>query len=359
MDHVRRAEETLVGTIVLEPRQLDEVAGWLAPADFGSPACRLLYQRLLDGRRLGDELGAAGLLERLREHGELRSDGYPIAALTGWLDGAPARPHAAAYAAVVLEGALGRQVEAAGVRLVQAASELRPARALVAAVTQRSVLVAAQRRWGALPAAARTAVRTAGAAELVAVRGGPTCRRGSEVGHAELVTVGSVLVAPHLSGRVRWLEPEDFAAPDLALAFSTAREMSAAGVPVDRVTLAAELHRRGAVPAAGQWAVLLARAEAAVPVAGSVGFYGRQVLDASVVAQVAAAGRCLIGLGRSCRGGAPVMLGAAIGELDALRGVQQRLRRSRLATAAPPVRAAEPSTMSRAAASQALQRSIG
>ena len=181
MDDVRRAEETLVGTVVLEPRRLGEVAGWLQPADFGSPACRLLYQRLLDVRHLGgDEPGGARLLEQLRERGELRSDGYPISSLTRWFDAVPARPHAAAYGALVLEGALGRQVEAAGLRLVQASSRLGPAHALAAAVTQRAVLAAAQRRWCAVPRVVRTAVRTTGPAELVAVRGGEAAGSGLE-----------------------------------------------------------------------------------------------------------------------------------------------------------------------------------
>ena len=173
------------------------------------------------------------------------------------------------------------------------------------------------------------------------------------------MTLGSVLVAPHLAGRVRWLEPADFASVDLARAFSTVRAMAAAGAAVDSVTVASELHRCGARPAAGDWSKLLARAEAAVPIPGSVGFYGRQVLDAAVVGQVDAAGRRLVELGRSRPGGAAVMLGAALGDLDGLRAVHQRLRRSRLVTAVRPVRTAERTPAVRVAAPQALDRTTG
>jgi replicative DNA helicase len=327
MDDVRRAEEALVGSLVLAPRRVGEVAGWLHRSDFGSPACGLVYARLVEVYRSGSNPTGTALLDVLREHGELRADGYPISALMQWFDAAPARPQIATYGALVVEGAIGRQVEAAGVRLGQAADRPGAARALVVAVTAQLSVAAAHRRLSALPPVVRTAVRPEEV--RTAVRSIPRRRPDREVEHAELVTVGSVLMAPHVAGRVRWLRPGDFTSPDLGRMFATVTVMCDAGLAVDAITVPAELHRAGAEPAAGEWSALARRAEASVPVPAAVSYYGRQILDRSALDRVAAVGERLVELGRSRRGGAAAMVDTAIGELSGLDEVRARLRRSR------------------------------
>jgi hypothetical protein len=86
----------------------------------------------------------------------------------------------------------------------------------------------------------------------------------------------------------------------------------------------------------------VARCEAAVPVAASVGFYARRVLSASVQRQVAAAGATLARLGEQRPGGTPAALDAGLAALERLSPLSRRLR---LAVGspvpAPPTAAAE------------------
>jgi replicative DNA helicase len=272
------------------------------------------------------------LLADLRADGELRRDGYPLSALMRWFDDAPVPGHPVAYGRLIVEAAAGRQVVAAGTRLVQVAARGGPARCLAAATAQRALLGATRRRLDALPGAGgdRAPDRPAGQH----MRGEPTGAPG-EASHAELVTVGSLLMAAHLTPRVgRWLQAEDFAHPGCGELFAVIGGMHAAGWPVDRVTVTAQLRARGqlgrAVPAA-----LLTRALGSVPVATSVGFYGRQVLADAVVRRTSDVGHRLARLGGDRPGGPSEPVVAAIGQLNSLEPVGRRLRMAMAATTQP------------------------
>ena len=255
MDDIRCAEQALVAALVLAPERRRVVASWLRGSDFASATCGLIFDRLGE---LGGDRGAveaSSLLESLRVHGDLRSDGYPIAQLMRWFDEVPPHPPVAAYGGLVLEGWLARRVEAAGTRLVQVAASGAPARALAAAAGQRTMLAAARRRWCAVPEqVGRSATRTVPPAS---VRGAGRSPAGDV--SAELVVVGSVLAAPGVVRRLSgWLQTSDFVHQHLAHAYGMAVSMAASGAPVDRITVGAELRR--AAPRVG-WARLLMAAE--------------------------------------------------------------------------------------------------
>ncbi|MDT5014766.1 MAG: hypothetical protein QOD39_926 [Mycobacterium sp.] len=327
-DDVRSAEQAVVAGLTLEPDRVREV-GWLSPADFGSPVCRLLFTRVLETHASSGSVDGTGLLDALRARGELRSDGYPVAPLTGWLAAVPTPAALPVYARLVVDGAVARRIEATGVRLLQLASRGEPLRALGGAEGQRTLLWVEQRRI------VRLADPTAGGSERGSVRRigasppPPTPSADGDVAHAELVTVGSVITAPGLMARLEtWLRSEDFASPECGVVFSRASRMVADGMPVDRLTVRDQIRRHGELPDR-QCAELLARAEAAVPHAASAGFYGQRVLGASALRQVAAAGEELVGLGRERRGNGRELLSAALGRLDGLVELRRRVWRSR------------------------------
>ena len=242
-------------------------------------------------------------------------------------DGVPVPARLPVYAGVVVGGAVARQVSAAGRRLEQACREGRdPGRLLAAAAVQRAALAGAQRRWRALPAAG---VLNGGPPVTPGHGRGPVglSRPGSAAPADELATVGGLLLAPGLlAGVGRWLTPADFTDPGCRLAFDRIGQLTARGMPVDRVMLAADSAWRDGPGRAGQLNVLLARAQAAVSTAGSTGFYARRVLAASAGRQVLGAARELVALGEQRRGGPDTVLALGLAALDALAGVGRQAR---------------------------------
>ncbi len=327
VDEVHGAERALVAGLVLEPARLAEVSGWLRPQDFDLPVCALVYRRLLDLHHGAGRVDPAGLVGLLRGRGELRRDGYPIVQVSGMFDGVPVPARLPVYAGVVVGGGLARQVSAAGRRLEQACAQSRePGRLLAAAAVQRAALAGAQQRWRALPAAG---LLNGGPPVTPAHGSGPVRLPEPAWGAAadELATVGGVLLAPGLAAGVgRWLAPADFTDPGCRLAFDRIGQLTARGMPVDRVMLAADSAWRDGPGRAGQLNVLLARAQAAVSTAGSTGFYARRVLAASAGRQVLGAAGQLVALGERRRGGPEAVLAWGLAALDALDGVRRQTR---------------------------------
>jgi replicative DNA helicase len=334
-DDVRLAEQVLVAGLVLEPDRLPEVSGIVSRADFSSPVCGLLFGRLTEGALDGP---GGGLPDALRQRGELRVDGYPLHRLVQWFDLVPPVASLSTYARLVVEGAACRRVQQAGVRLVQLAQRGQdPGRCLRGVAVQRSVLLAERRRLE--PERPR---RVDGSARAPgSVRRTLRARVGSDVVHAELVTVGAVVLAPALVHRLGWLSPADFAAADCGRVFSRVVSMVRDGVPVDRVTVRDQLRRHQELPEARAGALLEA-AESAVPVVASAPFYASQVLGASISRQVGAAGEQLRQLATHRRGDAVEVIDAAVSVLDSMGGLRDRLARARGSQPARPVvRAAE------------------
>lgn len=141
---------------------------------------------------------------------------------------------------------------------------------------------------------------------------------------AEYPTLGGLLLAPAQLERVqRWLRPADFALPVARLTFSTILAMSTRGVPVDPVTVRAELARRGAIRADGYPGLELVRMIESVPSAGSTSYYARLVLADAIGRGVRQVGERLVQLGSTPREPGDVFSIAAE-QLRVLEGLRRR-----------------------------------
>lgn len=151
-DDVRRAEYVTVGALLLDGRWLPEVAEWLRPEDFATPACGLVYERLLGVAAAGRPVDAVAVLDELRRRGELRRDGYPSTQMTQMVAAVPAVASVGYYGRMVLAAALSRQVQQVGARLDQLGTARRgdPEDLLAVATGQVAGLAAARQRWAAV-----------------------------------------------------------------------------------------------------------------------------------------------------------------------------------------------------------------
>ena len=153
----RDAEHALVAALVLGQADPAELSGRLSGRDFYDPAAGLIFDTVLQAARdrSGPPIEALPELPAmLRAAGELRSDGYPIRPLLDWLPTVSVPAHPQAWSALVVASALGRQVDAAGIRLCQVSMAYRDlpwggaGRALAMAAAQRATVHAALMRGG-------------------------------------------------------------------------------------------------------------------------------------------------------------------------------------------------------------------
>ena len=140
----------------------------------------------------------------------------------------------------------------------------------------------------------------------------------------EYATVGGLLLAPATLREVDgWLRPEDFAGGPTRLTYSLILAMDARKVPVDPVTVQAEMRRQGLVRRDGYPTMELIRMVEAVPVPASTAYYARLVLAESISRGVTAIGERLVQLGSTPR--EPSDLFAAVTEqLRAVDGARRR-----------------------------------
>jgi replicative DNA helicase len=145
----------------------------------------------------------------------------------------------------------------------------------------------------------------------------------------EYATVGGLLLAPATLREVeRWLRPEDFAHGSTRLTYSLILAMDARKVPVDPVTVQAEMRRQGLIRRDGYPTMELVRMVEAVPVPASTAYYARLVLAESISRGVGAIGTRLVQLGSQAH--EPADLFAAVTEQQ--RAVDGARRRWSLAT---------------------------
>ena len=110
------AEQQVLGSILLLPSVLDEVASILKPQDFYTEANERIYGHLLAMSTAGDQIDNALLAEKLKCHGDWEFIGE-AAYLGEVAQAAPTAAHAVHYARIVLRASQKR-------RIMQAATEL-------------------------------------------------------------------------------------------------------------------------------------------------------------------------------------------------------------------------------------------
>lgn len=145
------AEQAALGSLLLDSRLMPEVTPWLRPGDFAEPWHREVYTAMRECHAAGVDGGAVAvgrhLLARL---GPSRAD---LPRIVDLLRAAPPRPDPLAYAALVLEASLRREVGGVGVLLRAGATaavvEVTSTPMLSAAATVDGLLDAAAVRWRA------------------------------------------------------------------------------------------------------------------------------------------------------------------------------------------------------------------
>lgn len=119
------AERWVIGSVLLQPPLLDDVADIVRPADFYADAHRRLFSRLLAMAECRDPIDPGLLARRLSADGELEAVGG-VAYIAEVLQGIPVAIHARHYAAIVARKARYRlliQAATATLRDAYAAAE--------------------------------------------------------------------------------------------------------------------------------------------------------------------------------------------------------------------------------------------
>ena len=123
MTPAQLAERATLGTLLVDSRQLDTVAGWLRPSDFAHWWHTEVYRALLANPQLAARGDPAATAEHVRA-ALVGALGYPRSDPPGLhtlMQSSPVRPVAARYAAMVAEASIRRQVAGLAVHLQAAA----------------------------------------------------------------------------------------------------------------------------------------------------------------------------------------------------------------------------------------------
>lgn len=125
MTHRMDPEYATLGGLLLAPDLIGPLRQWLQPGDFADPLCGELYQLLGRMQEDGRPVDPVTVLGELRRLGRLRTDGYPAAELVTMVGSVPVPTSTPYYARQVLEGAMFRLIEQAGMRLAQLGQDRR------------------------------------------------------------------------------------------------------------------------------------------------------------------------------------------------------------------------------------------
>lgn len=329
MEHFRAAERALVAALVLGDADRLELSGRLWESDFTDPAASVLFCVAMDAEH---PIGAAELPSVLQRQGLLRRDGYPLSELVDWLPRLPVPVHHEAWATLIVAGTLGRQVNASGVRLLQAVEIGRVGtwpvgKVLAMAEAQRASLASGWRRWAELPTAWRDTIPCRPDPVVLEGSGPEQSTDLSEAERAngagrERVLLAGLVAAPQLLGRIPWLRDEDFTDAACGSVFGTVRRVHEGGGAVDVVTLPAlcEAARIGWSDQSPAEVARDLRPDASVPTA--VPFLSRMVLGDALLRGVERAGRDLVALAEAPAGAGrlgPGLLTAAQERLEIVR----------------------------------------
>jgi replicative DNA helicase len=311
------AEQALLGAVLCDPARHRHALDHVEPGDMLRPwhgQVLAAMRRLRDRGQLPD---TPAVYRELRANPDLPAsvsrDAVPLASL---MEAAPRPEHAGAYAAIVVEAAIRRNLSRAASRLAQAAEPGDLTEALRQAASTRDDITASAARWASIPQHGRrpaTEYRTAqnprprnrsttpGPARRQdmpstlngAVPGNPgslatrpfRSASGSSAEAGPAHSAGAVSPADepaaqtsaralrdlidepsHLDEAARWLQPAHFHGPGHGQLYSVLLDMRAAGQPIDPVTVSwqAARHRLHTTPAllsggTGAFAVATAR----------------------------------------------------------------------------------------------------
>src|ERR1035438_3539015 len=151
-DHSVRAEQALLGAVLLDPAGQHRVLDLVEPDDMFRPWHAQVLTAMQRARTRGVLPGPAQVYQELQDDPDLPAsvsgDAVPLANL---MEAAPRAGHASAYAVMVVEGGIRRRLDLTASRLVHASGTGELDAALRQAAQAHRDLAVCQARWLALP----------------------------------------------------------------------------------------------------------------------------------------------------------------------------------------------------------------
>ena len=256
-DVTQLAEQATLGALLVDPTPLAEIRRWLRPGDFATLWHDWVYTTLLERHTAGEPIDPVAVGAAMVDRFGARLADQPR--LHTLLASTPHAAHAVAYARIVLDGGLRREVAGTGVLLRAGALQttLNGTQAPLIATCNvvDAGLDSAASRWAeatgqphddvVVPLALRAAAHNVDARESAAryLEANPARDAAAEQQHV-VELVGTLIAQPaHIPGVVDWLPPSRITDPAWRLIYAATIELSEIGAPIDLVTVAAASSR--------------------------------------------------------------------------------------------------------------------
>lgn len=334
-----QAEQAVLGAILLDPGQLDEL-DWLEPEHFYRPAHQALFAALRRLRSQGQPvLAADGAVPLAWVSDAVAEAGKHTRGLTSvyahtLVSACPRPEHAPVYGRMVLEGAIHRTVTEHAVRLHQIARADAVRGEVENTLHHADVLAAVledlARRWGTEP-------RPASPAPLI-LPSSPVPAEAQAVADNERLLLATLTERPSgMDEVVGWLRPQDFADAAHGELYRCLGALHHRGEPIDQVTLLWEAQRRGLL-ADGTVTdeQITAICDGVGP--GSAQWLGEEVARSALLRTAAASARTIRDLAATDALAPGQLVNQALAALCVLHDVRQRWTTGTRPAAPPPVR---------------------
>lgn len=339
-----QAEQAVLGSVFLDPGQLDHLSPWLRPEHFSRPAHAALYASMLKLRADGhpatagnceDPIPLSWVTDTVQEAGT-RTRGLTASYAHSLISACPRTTHAPVYGRMVLEGAIHRSVTQHAIRLHQAAR----ADAVRGGVEETvrhaqilsDVLVDLAHRWGTEP----RPVQPPAPDTLSSPQPQPQPVDEQVLADEEFL-LGCISARPEqLLDVVGWLHPGDFADTGHQQIYRALGALHHRGEPIDQLTVLWETQRRGALSDGTLDAERVLRICDPLSLSGVAEHFGGQVVQASLVRTAAASARQVRSLADNESLAPGRLIGYALHALGPLDEVRRRLRAASGTEPAPP-----------------------
>ncbi|MBM9508014.1 DnaB-like helicase N-terminal domain-containing protein [Actinacidiphila acididurans] len=339
-----RAEQAVLGAILLDPDQLDQL-DWLEPVHFYRPAHQALFAAMRRLRLAGQtELADDGTVPLSWVTDTVAEAGQHVRGLTTvyahtLVSACPRPVHAPVYGRMVLEGAIHRTVTEHAVRLHQLA-RADAARGEVETTLRYADVLAAvlddlARRWGTGPRPAVTPPITPG---------GPDPAETQALADNERLLLSVLTNRPHgMDEVVGWLRPQDFADPAHGHLYRCLGALHHRGEPIDQMTLLWEAQRRGLLAdgtVTGEQITTIC--DGTGP--GGAQWLGEQVTRSALLRTAAASAHAIRDLAATDTLAPGQLINQALATLGALDDIRQRWTTGTQSPAPPTRKSDEPAT---------------
>lgn len=337
-----QAEQAVLGSVFLDPGQLDHLSPWLRPEHFYRPAHAALYAAMVKLRADGhpattgkseDPIPLSWVTDTVQEAGT-RTRGLTASYAHSLISACPRATHAPVYGRMVLEGAIHRSVAQHAIRLHQAARADAVRGGVEETVHHAQVLADVlsdlAHRWGTEPRPVQPpSPNTSPSPQAQPVD--------EQVLADEELLLGCISARPEqLLDVVGWLHPGDFADIGHQQIYRALGALHHRGEPIDQLTVLWETQRRGALSNGTLDAERVLRICDPLSLSGVAEYFGEQVVQASLVRTAAASARQVRALADDESLAPGRLIGYALHALGPLDEVRRRLRVASGTEPAPP-----------------------